>query len=412
MAQAFQTNAFQGNAFEAGGAGVQTSVNTDTSTSSDVVLVALTIAAALTCTTADTNLTSWALPQSDSTTSSDTNTINVGASSTVVDTCASIDSVLVVLGLVQSDTGASADSNSTARLPTITFLSTTSDSPGATLRIDVTDTSTTSDSNTSNVLGAGYNSFNTDTGPSADSNAIRLDTTLVDTIDVHTTRLALVQSDTSGTADSNTSAITGAVSSVNIDACGSTDLTLVAVGALVTDTTTTADSPSAWHLANTTDATTSVDNVVLVISCAVNDASNTVDTVFADYVSLNISSELVERMMALASRMIAKYGRNVDLIRFTDGTVVDVNKPWRLLPNGEVLQTVKCVFTRINETNIHGETIPTGDMLCYLAALDINTDQLNLRGEIRDGTAIWKIVHIRKISPDGNDILYMAQVRR
>lgn len=123
--------------------------------------------------------------------------------------------------------------------------------------------------------------------------------------------------------------------------------------------------------------------------------------------TITIPSEVIERAMALADKLIKKFGRPVDLVVFLDQPPVDVEKPWRVEGTTAIIQTVKGVFLKV-EGNARGEDQKKGKQV-LVAALGLSQAP-NIKGEIRVDSEVWKITKIQPVRPGGVDILYTLTV--
>ncbi len=117
------------------------------------------------------------------------------------------------------------------------------------------------------------------------------------------------------------------------------------------------------------------------------------------------------RAQESAQKLVAKFGRPVDLVSFGEALPFDNARSWRADYASEDVQTARAVFLSYAERLIDGTTIHEGDRKVLVAALGL-TSPPRVSGEIRVDDDRWKIVHVEILSPNGEDILYTLQVRQ
>jgi hypothetical protein len=117
-----------------------------------------------------------------------------------------------------------------------------------------------------------------------------------------------------------------------------------------------------------------------------------------------------DSQIALAKKLIAKYGQKVTLKIFTT-TIPDPNSPWKPGAPGEALQEADGVFLRYEQSNIDGELIQSGDQKVLIPSEGLVIDP-DVQGQVIRGSETWKIVKVSALNPNGQTILYTVQVRR
>ncbi len=115
--------------------------------------------------------------------------------------------------------------------------------------------------------------------------------------------------------------------------------------------------------------------------------------------------------IALAKKLIAKNGQMVTLRGYVEGDAADPDKPWR--PGAAVPsnQPIEAVFLDYEQKYIDGETVRTGDQRVFIPAEGLSTPP-DPRGTILRGSEVWKIIGLKPLNPNGQAIMYEAQVRQ
>lgn len=114
--------------------------------------------------------------------------------------------------------------------------------------------------------------------------------------------------------------------------------------------------------------------------------------------------------IALAKRLIKKNGQAVTLRTFAPGEA-DPAKPWKPGENAPIDQLVDAVFLDYEQKYIDGELIRSGDQRALLPAEGL-TSPPTVDGLILRGAEVWKIVTVGPLNPNGQAIMYEAQVRQ
>ncbi|MCP4257652.1 MAG: hypothetical protein GY774_09030 [Planctomycetes bacterium] len=105
------------------------------------------------------------------------------------------------------------------------------------------------------------------------------------------------------------------------------------------------------------------------------------------------------RLSATAVRLVAKFGRDVDLVSYRNqGASYD---PSRL----ESTETVKAVQVQLD--NIDENLIKSTDKGFLIAAAEVTVDM-----SIRDGSKDYSIVAITEVTPGDTVMIYKVQARR
>lgn len=105
-----------------------------------------------------------------------------------------------------------------------------------------------------------------------------------------------------------------------------------------------------------------------------------------------------------ASAQINKFGRDCVLKRINKGTFNPANSTFT--GGIETSETIKAVFTDIEEKNIDGQTTRRGDKMVLISAK--NTAQPVIGDMIDD----WKILNVVEVKPADTALIYKAQVRK
>jgi hypothetical protein len=114
--------------------------------------------------------------------------------------------------------------------------------------------------------------------------------------------------------------------------------------------------------------------------------------------------------IALAKRLITKNGQVVTLRNFIQ-VAGGPDTPWK--PGGAtpVDQKIETVFLDYEQKYIDGELIRSGDQKVYMPAQGL-TSAPERDGQVLRGNEVWKIITIKPLSPNGQQIMYEIQVRQ
>lgn len=118
-----------------------------------------------------------------------------------------------------------------------------------------------------------------------------------------------------------------------------------------------------------------------------------------------------DNAIALAKKLIAKNGQMVTLQGFSDADPADPDKPWRPGAAAPSNQPIEAVFLDYEQKYIDGETVRTGDQRVFIPAEGL-TAPPDPRGTILRGVEVWKIVGLKPLNPNGQAVMYEAQVRQ
>lgn len=115
--------------------------------------------------------------------------------------------------------------------------------------------------------------------------------------------------------------------------------------------------------------------------------------------------------IALAKRLITKNGQAVTLRTFTQVEGTDPNKPWK--PGGKVQQDLPAVavFLDYEQKYVDGDTVRMGDQRVFVPASGLTTAP-EVDGVVLRGSEQWKIITIKPLNPNGQQIMYELQVRQ
>lgn len=117
---------------------------------------------------------------------------------------------------------------------------------------------------------------------------------------------------------------------------------------------------------------------------------------------------------ALASRLIAKNGRDVTLKAFTT-TAADAAKPWRggATAVSGATPTVKAVFVEPSDVKLGSHqdnqgVVSMADKVAFIAA------ENNIEGyaKIADGGVDWTIIKVHTLKPGSTAYMYMVELKR
>lgn len=128
-----------------------------------------------------------------------------------------------------------------------------------------------------------------------------------------------------------------------------------------------------------------------------------------------------DKSIALATRLITKFGAPAVLRRFTDASLADPDKPWRRSKPSNTDIPVQAVFLnfgdmgRAGEQYMAGTDIQTGDKLVFIPGEGLS-EAPRLRDRLyRDGADPddegWAIVQVQTLDPNGQQVLHQLQVR-
>lgn len=115
--------------------------------------------------------------------------------------------------------------------------------------------------------------------------------------------------------------------------------------------------------------------------------------------------------IALAKRLITKNGQAVTLRSFSAGAAPDPAKPWKPGTNTPVDQPAVAVFLGYEQRYVDGDTVRTGDQRVFVSASGL-TSAPEVEGLVLRGSEQWKIVTIKPLNPNGQQIMYELQVRQ
>lgn len=118
-----------------------------------------------------------------------------------------------------------------------------------------------------------------------------------------------------------------------------------------------------------------------------------------------------DNAIALAKRLIKKNGQVVTLRGFSGTPAPDPDKPWKPGPNVPQDQPIEAVFLDYEQKYIDGELVRMGDQRVFMPA-DGLTVAPEVEGVILRGAETWKIVNVKPLAPNGQQIMYEIQVRQ
>lgn len=115
---------------------------------------------------------------------------------------------------------------------------------------------------------------------------------------------------------------------------------------------------------------------------------------------------------ALATRLIADFGRDVTLRRVSDDTLPDTDEPW--IPADDKVEvdvTVKAVIVPFERNLIDGTLIQEHDKRCHISSQDIDDTPPTPKDLIIDGSRTYRIISIEETAPGAQQVLYILQLR-
>ncbi len=124
---------------------------------------------------------------------------------------------------------------------------------------------------------------------------------------------------------------------------------------------------------------------------------------------------IYDSKIALAKRLITKFGQPVELTRITLGEDAP-DKPWRPSPNTEESKIVFAVFLNYDIRQIDGDLIREGDQMVLVSPVDTSVPP-NVGDYIKrpvEGLPPenWIVQFVRPLAPSGEFIMFELGVRR
>lgn len=125
-----------------------------------------------------------------------------------------------------------------------------------------------------------------------------------------------------------------------------------------------------------------------------------------------------DKSIALATRLITKFGGPAVLRRFTDASLADPDKPWRRSKPSSSDIAVQAVFLNVGDTGERytpGTEVQTGDKLVLISGGGL-AEPPRLKDRVyRDGAGSddegWSILDVQTLDPNGQQVLHQLQVR-
>ena len=113
-----------------------------------------------------------------------------------------------------------------------------------------------------------------------------------------------------------------------------------------------------------------------------------------------------DAQVALAKRLLEKYGETAKLVRTTPGAPADVNKPWEPGTPGVTSKNVSAVW--LNHSVLRENTLAKeGQIFAIVAASDLTSPpNPALDHVIRAKGARYSIEKSEPLDPSGQDIIY------
>jgi hypothetical protein len=120
-----------------------------------------------------------------------------------------------------------------------------------------------------------------------------------------------------------------------------------------------------------------------------------------------------DNAVALATRLLAKKGRLVTLLRKPTPTVPDSSKPWRVDKTSYTRLPLKGVFLDAPLEGQGGERNPGEDRWCIISAKTkegVSVSEPLLADLIEDGTKVYSIEAVTRLQPGDTVIAYSMKV--
>ena len=118
-----------------------------------------------------------------------------------------------------------------------------------------------------------------------------------------------------------------------------------------------------------------------------------------------------DSLRIVATRLIAKNGRDVQVIKRSESAPADANRPWEPTDADPDPITVKCVLIPFSIKEVDGSTVLARDKLAYISAQDIGDIEISPKDVIIDGNRQYRLIEVEDISPGEQKILYVCQAR-
>lgn len=119
-----------------------------------------------------------------------------------------------------------------------------------------------------------------------------------------------------------------------------------------------------------------------------------------------------DNAIALADRLILKYGRPITVSHVIDGTVSNPSQPWNSTPVDPVNCPTVGVFTAFDRKSIDGLNIKATDWKLIFTSTKL-TFEVSTRDSVIDSLyGGMQIVSVQLIQPGSQKVLYTLQVRR
>lgn len=118
-----------------------------------------------------------------------------------------------------------------------------------------------------------------------------------------------------------------------------------------------------------------------------------------------------DQEIIVATTLISDFGKDVTLRRYTDAAAPDPNRPWLKGSRSSSDTVVKAVLLQFSEKDIDGTLVLMGDKKALIAGSSLTTRPTN-RDKLIDGSDEWSIISVQTLSPNGQEILYAAKLRK
>lgn len=117
-----------------------------------------------------------------------------------------------------------------------------------------------------------------------------------------------------------------------------------------------------------------------------------------------------ESQIDLTRNLIERFGRPVSIVSLSSSPV-DLSTPWRQTVPVETVQTGDAVFLDYDARHIDGTLVQRGDKRVYMSTKGLSA-RPTIKDELRVDAERWTIVNVNTLSPNGEDIMYILQVRQ
>lgn len=115
--------------------------------------------------------------------------------------------------------------------------------------------------------------------------------------------------------------------------------------------------------------------------------------------------------IALAKRLIDKFGRDAFIRRTTDGAPLDPAKPWEPGAPTTANHAVRAVFLNRKRETVEGSTVVKDVCDCLVAASGLAIAP-GTKDHVLEDALVWEIVDAQPLKPAGDAVMYEMKLRR